>query len=76
MSNREKLKNLLIDVFLLNPEEFSFELLQKGVDTWDSLGVVSVAVGIQETFGYHMSSEEAISIKGVPDIIKLLESKV
>ena len=34
-----------------------------------------MAVGIQETFGYHMRPEEAVAIKGVGDIIKVLESK-
>ena len=47
MSNREKLKNLLIDVFLLTPEEFSFDLTVENIDTWDSLGVVAMAVGVQ-----------------------------
>lgn len=45
------------------------------MDTWDSLGVVAMAVGIQETFDYHMKPEEAISIKSVADIIKVLKSK-
>ena len=74
MANRDKLKQLLIDVFLLTPEEFSFSLLRSEIDTWDSLGVVSLAVGIQETFSYHMTPEEAASIKSIGDIIELLEN--
>jgi len=75
MNNREKLENLLLDVFLLTPSEFRFNLKQEEVDTWDSLGVVAMAVGVQETFGYHMTPEEATGIKSVQDIINLLESK-
>ena len=75
MTNREKLSDLLIDIFLLEPEEFSFDLSREEVDTWDSLAVVSVAVGVHETFGYHMTPEEATSVREVRDIIDLLETK-
>ncbi len=75
MTNREKLKQLLIDVFLLSPEEFNFDLKREQVDTWDSLGIVAMAVGIHETFGYHLKPEEATAIKSIDDLIHILESK-
>jgi acyl carrier protein len=73
MKNREKLKQLLIDVFLLADEEFRFDLKREEITTWDSMGTVSMAVGVQETFGYHMTPEEAVSVSGVSDIIGILE---
>jgi acyl carrier protein len=75
MDNREKLKKVVEDVFLLQPGEFRFDLRRDEVDTWDSFGVVSLAVGIQETFGYHFTPAEATGIKGVADIINLLSAK-
>jgi acyl carrier protein len=72
MTNREKLKALCIDVFLLEEEEFSFDLKRGDVQTWDSLGVVSIAVGVQETFGYHFSPEQAVAVNSVADIIRIL----
>ena len=75
MTNREKLQKLIQDVFLLDPSEFSFDLPRSAVETWDSFGVVSLAVGLQQTFGYHLTPEEANGIKGVNDIIRVLECK-
>jgi len=72
MKNREKLKQLLMDVFLLSEEEFTFDLKREDIQTWDSLGVVSIAVGVQETFGYHFSPNQAIGISSVADIIRIL----
>jgi len=72
VTNREKLRQLLLDVFLLAEDEFSFDLRKENVDTWDSLGVVSLAVGIQETFGYHLTPDEATGIASVDDIIRIL----
>ena len=75
MENRTKLKKLLIDVFLLEEDEFSFDLTRQDIETWDSLGIVSMAVGVNETFGYHFAPEEAMRIQSVKDIINILESK-
>ena len=75
MTNKEKLQNLIQDVFLLTSEEFRFDLKRSEVETWDSIGVVSMAVGVQQTFGYHFTPEEATSIQGVDDIIKVLTGK-
>jgi acyl carrier protein len=75
MTNREKLKSVLLDVFLLAPDEFRFDLTRDEIDTWDSLGVVSLAVGIHETFGYHMAPDEATALRSVPDLMSLLTAK-
>jgi acyl carrier protein len=63
VTNRERLRELLLDVFLLDDDEFDFSLRREDLDTWDSLGVVSMAVGIEEAFGYHMAPEEATGIR-------------
>ncbi len=75
MDNREKLKKVVEDVFLLQPGEFRFDLRRDEVETWDSFGVVSLAVGIQEVFSYHFSPAEASGISSVADIIALLSAK-
>jgi acyl carrier protein len=73
--NRERLKDLLVDVLLIDPSEFSLTLTKSDVDTWDSLAVVAVAVGIEEVFGYHPTTQEAMRLQSVQDIIALLEEK-
>jgi acyl carrier protein len=75
MRNQEKLKTLIVDVFLLKKTEFNLELKKEQIETWDSLGTISLAVGIKDSFGYHMSPEEATKIRSVQDIINLLETK-
>lgn len=75
MTNKEKLKNLLMDVFLLDSDEFSYDMKREKISTWDSLGIVSMAVGIEEEFGYHFKPEEATAIRSVKDIIAILNTK-
>ena len=73
MQNRQKLRDLLIEILLLSDQEFSFELRREQVETWDSLAVVAIAAGIDETFGYHFTPDEAVALTGVPEIIRILE---
>lgn len=75
MINREKLQDLLLDVLLLDPSEFRFDLRREEIQTWDSMAVVAIAVGVDETFGYHFTPEEATSLTGVADIINILETR-
>jgi acyl carrier protein len=75
VSNGEKLRQLVMDVLLLDDDEYRIDLAREDVETWDSLGVVSIAVGIDEVFGYHPTPVEATGIHSVTDIIELLASK-
>ena len=75
MTNREKLQDLLQDILLLDPSEFRFDLSRDEVETWDSMSVVAIAVGVDETFGYHMSPDEAMRVAGVAEIMTILEEK-
>jgi acyl carrier protein len=75
MNNREKLQDLIQDILLLDDGEFHFGLERSNVETWDSMSVVAIAVGVHEEFGYHFTPEEATGIRSVQDIVDLLETK-
>ena len=51
MTNREKLKDLLMDVFLIEPSEFRFDMMRDEIESWDSLGVVSWLWGYRRHSG-------------------------
>jgi acyl carrier protein len=75
MTGSEKLNDLLMEVFLLDESELSNELRRADLDTWDSLGVVSLAVGVEEVFGYHMTRDEATRLASVGDLVALLRAR-
>ena len=64
-----------MDVFLIGESEYSLEMSQEDIETWDSMGLVAMGVGIEETFGYHLSQEEVLSIKKVQEVVDILTSK-
>ena len=60
MTNREKLKELLMDVFLIDSSEFRFDMVGKRL----SRGIRWVLFNggwYSRTFGYHMKPEEAVA---------------
>lgn len=75
MTNREKLKQLAIDVFLLDEASFRFDLRREEVDSWDSFGMVALANAVHETFDYHFTSDEALRVQSLQDVIDILSSK-
>jgi len=75
MTNSEKLQDLLLDILLLDPSEFHYGLKREEILTWDSMAVVAIGVGVEETFGYHFTPAEATSLTGIGDVIQILESK-
>ena len=64
-----------MDVFLIDESEYSLEMSRDDIETWDSMGLVAMAVGIEETFGYHFAQEEALAIRKVQDIVDILTSE-
>jgi acyl carrier protein len=75
VTGREKLNDLLMDVLLLEGGELSDELQRADLDTWDSLGVLSLAVGVEEVFGYHMTPEEVMRLDSIGDLVGLLRAR-
>jgi acyl carrier protein len=72
-TNHDRLRQLVLDVFMIDPGTYRPDLRRDEIPTWDSLGIVSLAVGVQDTFGYHLTPEEAMGIQGLADIIAILE---
>jgi acyl carrier protein len=73
--NREALINLLADVFLIDEDSITDQLTRSDIETWDSLGTVSLALGVDETFGYHMKPEEALGLASIGDLVILLRNR-
>jgi len=72
--NDMKLRNLLIQTLLIDDDQYRDENGPDTIETWDSLAMVRIAVGIEETFGYGMTPEEMVSLESIGDIKAILRS--
>ena len=72
--NDLKLRNLLVEILLIDDEQYSEENGPDTIETWDSLAMVRIAVGVEEAFGYNMTPEEMVSLDSIGDIKAILRS--
>ena len=75
LMNNNKLKLLLVDVFNMSELDYKDSNGPDDIEYWDSLATVSMAVGIHEEFGHHMTPEEVSEIKNIGDIKSYLIKK-
>jgi len=72
--NDVKLRNLLVETLLIEDEQYRNENGPDTIETWDSLAMVRIAVGVEEAFGYKMTPEEMVSLDSIGDIKAILRS--
>jgi acyl carrier protein len=74
MNNIQKIESVFIDALLLDEGEFSADMTRDAVDSWDSLGTVSIIVGLQKELGINVDQAEAVQVQSVQGFIDLLEA--
>lgn len=57
-------------------EEISQETVLKELETWDSLGALSVTSMIGENYGVTLFAEDYVSVVTVGDLWQLVESRM
>jgi acyl carrier protein len=72
--NDLKLRNLLVEILLIDDEKYRDENGPDTIDTWDSLAMVRIATGVEEAFDYSMTPEEMVSLDSIGDIKEILRS--
>jgi len=73
--NDLKLHNLLVEILLIDDEQYRDENGPDAIETWDSMAMVRIAMGIEEAFGYRMAPEEMVSLDSIGDIKAILRSR-
>jgi acyl carrier protein len=73
--NDVKLRNLLIDVLLIDEDEYRDDSGPDEISSWDSVGMVEIAVAIEQQFGYALSPDEMVGLRSIGDIKGVLRSQ-
>ena len=69
------LRQILCDVFLLKNTEISSSLYLSDIETWDSLGFLSLTVAIEEELGCKIDKDDVPQLKTFGDVLSLVESR-
>lgn len=70
-----RLRALLIDVLLIEEDEYRDAHGPEEIGAWDSLATVTIAGEVEREFGYAMEPEEMVALRSIGDIKELLRAK-
>jgi acyl carrier protein len=62
----------IADLFEEPRERILPETKREAIPTWDSLGVLTLMAGLDETFGLLLKEEDMLSMQSVQDILDVL----
>lgn len=71
MTNLEKYRNAFVESLDLKLEEV-INASQESVDTWDSIGQMSLVAVIEDTFGFEFRPEDIVEFDSYEKGIELL----
>lgn len=71
----QKLVEIFVDIYGLEPSEVSPELNIASVDGWDSLNNLRFVTAVEEEFGIELTAEQIQQMTTMPSIISVLTEK-
>jgi acyl carrier protein len=75
VANDVKLKSLLVDVLLIEEEQYRDDYGPDQIASWDSLGMIEIAAAIHEHFGETLEPEEMVALRSIGDIKAVLRQR-
>jgi acyl carrier protein len=73
--NDLKLRDLLVEILLIDDEQYRDENGPDTIETWDSLAMVRIAAAVEQAFGYRMTPEEMVSLESIGGIKAILRTR-
>ena len=70
------LKQLFVDIFDIEEEEFGDDLTYEDTPDWDSLGHMKLVAALTENFKVEFDIEEVMAMESVAHIKKILTGKL
>ncbi len=75
MTTREKLQQVMRDVFDDDALTVFDAMSAEDVDDWDSFSHIHLCAAIEKAFGIQLTTNQALKAKTVADFLQILEQK-
>lgn len=70
---KDKIINIMAEVFEMPANEFPNEITQENIDNWDSLRHLNLIVELEDTFDKSFEPEEISEMTSIEKIIEMIE---
>jgi acyl carrier protein len=72
----ERVKQIMADIFDINPRKINKSTSMNNVDTWDSLKHINLILELEQEFKISLDTKEIESMLSFDDILKTLKMKL
>jgi acyl carrier protein len=62
--------------FDINPESVTMETTASDISAWDSVGHLSLAGNLEETFGVSLDVDDLMEMENVREIVRIISTKL
>ena len=62
--------------FDINPESVTMETTASDISAWDSVGHLSLASNLEETFGISLDVDDLMEMENVREIVRIISTKL
>ena len=62
--------------FDINPESVTMETTASDISAWDSVGHLSLAGNLEETFGVSLDVDDLMEMENVREIVRIITTKL
>ena len=72
----EKVKQIMADIFDINPKKINKSTSMDNVDSWDSLKHINLILELEQEFNISLGTKEIESMLSFDEILKTLKLKI
>lgn len=73
--NDLRLRTVLMDVLLIDEDQYHDDNGPDQIASWDSLGMVEIAAAVEQEFGHALSPEEMVGLQSIGDLKSFLRGR-
>ena len=72
--NDSKLKDVLVEILLIDDDQYQDDFGPDEIETWDSLATVNIAAAAENAFGVAFSPEQMAELECIGDVKEVLRA--
>jgi len=73
MNTKDRVLNVFSKVFNLNDNQIDKSTRKEDIESWDSIGHLSLIMGLEEEFQIKLTTDEIIAINNVENCIRIID---
>jgi len=76
MNTKDQVLNIFSNLFNLPENQIDMKFTKKDIESWDSIGHLSLIMRLEEEFQIKLTTDEIVGINDIENCIKIIDQKL